>query len=181
MTNRKPGWRPPLWLIVVSAAGWLAVVWFFDGFNIVKAAEARRGAAPTDEMVQHCENGGSALCARSEPVSVDLTRERRWELERVHSVGRSQISDRCDCDCFVVQAIEALARYGWPAGSMAWGSGWTAKGVHHAWLIVRTSDGEIVLDARLNHIAFAADVVEYSKVKACDWVDVRANEMECWR
>ena len=173
MTGRDPRFREGAAFVIILIVA--VLFWIGVGLRWTYAAEKPREAAPTSEMVDYCQNPAAPLCAPSERVSVDLTWERKGQLERVHGITRSVLGPDLDCDGYVVQAIEALAAYGFPAGSMAWGSGWTRGGVHHAWLIVYTSEGEIMLDPLQKDITRAGGVVEYSHAKRCDWLK------KCWR
>lgn len=174
MTDRDPRFPRGWWVGAAIILG--AIAWLVAGVALSHAAESRRGASPTAEQVTYCEQGRGALCEPSEPVSVDLDWRRRRELEIIHD-GFRRDAERgwLDCDGYVVDVVEKLIATGWPRGALIWGSGWTAEGVHHAWLVVRTDRGEIVLDPLRKDITWARDVVEYSHVKWC------ANVKNCRR
>lgn len=179
MTGRDPRFPSGWWVgpaIIVGIVLWIAI----GSALSATAAESRRGAAPTLEQVDACQKGQQALCEPENAVSVDLTPKLRAQLKVIHE-GRWRDAQRgwFDCDGYVLHVIEALLRIGVPPGAMAWGSGWTADGVHHAWLVVHVVDDgeprEIVMDPLQKNIGFGLDVVEYSQAKLCE------NLRECWR
>jgi hypothetical protein len=173
-SRQSSGYILAIGLLVFVLAALLGLV--FGAFDHVSAAESRHRASPTAEQVDYCREGLEALCVPSEPVSVDLDWRRRRELEIIHEGFRRDAQRGWfDCDGYVQHVVEALLLAGWPRGSLIWASGWTAEGVHHAWLSVRTSEGEFALDPLRKDITPARDVIEYSQVKVCEFVG------ECWR
>jgi predicted transglutaminase-like cysteine proteinase len=175
MTGRDPRFPSGWWVGPVIIIG--IMLWIAIGLALsAAAAESRRGAAPTSEMVDACQKGLDALCEPENAVSVDLTQNRLREIAEIHD-GHRRAAARgwFDCDGYVLAMVASLTRLGVPPGAMAWGSGWTADGVHHAWLVLHTTDGEIMLDALRKDIGSGLGVLEYSQVKICE------NLRECWR
>ena len=99
------------------------------------------------------------------PAGVTLTPERMAELQQVNDhvnstivevsdmeqYGREDVwtlptSGKGDCEDFALLKRKLLMQRGWPASALSIAIGQTSQGEPHAVLIVRTAQGELVLD-----------------------------------
>ncbi len=124
-------------------------------------------AAPKG-FTAYCLNPGGHLrgCESGTPVIVDWRRERAAGLEafnrRMNARIRYQedrkrfgVSDRWlaaiatgDCEDIALAKRGALVAAGWPPGALWLALGWTPKTGTHAVLVLRTDEGDYVLDNR---------------------------------
>jgi predicted transglutaminase-like cysteine proteinase len=98
-----------------------------------------------------CVGGGSGKVALSDDLLVLLktVNQRvngsiRYTTERVDKWSLNPA--RGDCEDFALSKRSALIRQGVPAGALRIAFTYTRRGVPHAVLIVRTSQGDLVLD-----------------------------------
>ena len=94
---------------------------------------------------------------------IRLSADRRLELGRVNSIVNTHIvpepnlqglagevwligPDRGDCNDYAVTKRHELMTLGWPARALLLSEVVTAWGEHHLVLVVRTTDGDLVLD-----------------------------------
>jgi predicted transglutaminase-like cysteine proteinase len=100
---------------------------------------------------------------------VRLSASRRMELARVNNAVNTRIApeanlqglagevwlinpDRGDCNDYAVTKRHELSLLGWPARALLLSEVVTTGGEHHLVLVVRTSDGDLVLDSLTNSI-----------------------------
>jgi predicted transglutaminase-like cysteine proteinase len=60
--------------------------------------------------------------------------------------------DRGDCNDYAVTKRHALMQRGWPARALLLSEVVTSSGEHHLVLVVRTSEGDLVLDSLTDRI-----------------------------
>ncbi len=106
------------------------------------------------------------------PAVVELTAERRRELDDVQAAANRSIRPRedpahvwdypvdgtGDCNKFALAKRRALVELGWPRDALLLTAALTEQGEGHLVLVARTSAGDLVLDNR------QAPVVEWSRL-----------------
>lgn len=137
------------------------------------SASTRGRASPPPAFLAFCSRHPSE-CARSGPStrSVQLTPERRQELEEVNSHVNWSISEmsdmdhhgredvwsiptdgRGDCEDFALLKRKLLIQRGWPSAALLITVVGTPAGEGHAVLTVVTSSGDLVLDNKTSRVA----------------------------
>jgi len=124
---------------------------------------------------------------------VDLTGQRRAVLEGVNrAVNRDilPVNDRSgpgiidqwslaptsgDCEDFAITKRHRLIQAGWPASALRLAVGRVSNGEGHAVLVVKTRDGDLVLDNR-------SDAIRPWKATDIRWVSIQsAEDPRFWR
>jgi predicted transglutaminase-like cysteine proteinase len=122
-------------------------------------ANNRRTLEPFSHVV-FCHKYPGECAASNGPARIELTLEKRQELERVNREVNSQIRPKNDngddvwtlaprsgdCEDYAITKRHVLIKRGWPASALLLAEGFTASGEGHLALVVRTSKGDIVLD-----------------------------------
>lgn len=147
------------------------------GPNEVAAAPA---AMPTGPLVVP-PAGVLGFCVRNraecqrvaqQPAAVQLSPDRRTELQEVQSLVNSRVRPRenprhaweyassgyGDCNTYALEKRRELLARGWPATALLLASAVTETGEGHLVLIARTSAGDLVLDNRV------PDVVDWTRL-----------------
>lgn len=125
----------------------------------IHIAIQQRTAAPLAHIV-FCKASPSECTATANPVMVKLDAEAMRELRNVNqSVNRrirpvndagfdrwSVNPDSGDCDDYAVTKRHDLVKNGWPASALRLAVAFTARGEGHMVLVVKTTEGDLVLD-----------------------------------
>lgn len=126
-----------------------------------------------------------ADCQRTalEPAVVQLSPDRRHDLEEVQALVNARVSPRentrhaweyassgyGDCNTYALEKRRELIARGWPVTALLLASAITETGEGHLVLIVRTSAGDLVLDNRL------PQVVDWSRLPY-HWVSRQSTQ-----
>ncbi len=116
--------------------------------------------------VRFCVASPSECVGGSGPDSVELTKEKLDLLKSVNARVNNSIEpfmpegletwqvnpDRGNCHDYAVSKRHELIRAGWPSASLRLAIAYTRGGVGHLVVIVRTTDGDLVLDNLTNRI-----------------------------
>ncbi|MCX8998136.1 transglutaminase-like cysteine peptidase [Rhizobiaceae bacterium BDR2-2] len=145
---------------------------------------ARRATLPPFGFAGFCENQ-SDQCEKSGPVTmVELSRDKRLELQAVNVQVNREINykddssktdewragvSEGDCDDYALTKRQRLLRAGWPSSALRIATARTASGVGHAVLVVSTSEGDLVLDNRTN-------VVKPWYATQLRWIKIQSQE-----
>jgi predicted transglutaminase-like cysteine proteinase len=141
-------------------AGLVAALLAASLFSVSAAHANTRGATVATPFAMkffcqqnpdECVGGGSGQVALSDDLLVLLKKVNqrvngsiRYTAERVDKWSLNPA--RGDCEDFALSKRSALIRQGVPPGALRIAFTYTRRGVPHAVLIVRTSDGDLVLD-----------------------------------
>ena len=124
-----------------------------------------------------------AECGQSpSPVAVTLTEDRRDELDEVNQSVNRRIVPRDDpaadtwtlaprsgdCEDYVVTKRHELLARGWPASALRVAIGTIGSGEGHVVLVVRTTEGDLVLDN------LSDDVVPWRQVDMA-WLSIQSS------
>lgn len=128
---------------------------------------------PPGGVIGFCvKNLGECTAVAQAPAIVDLTPDRRRELEDVQTLVNSRVRPRenprhaweyasggyGDCNTYALEKRRELMARGWPRTALLLASAITETNEGHLVLIVRTNAGDLVLDNRL------APVVDWSRL-----------------
>lgn len=127
--------------------------------------EGPRTVAPFAH-VRFCVASPTECEQSSGPDSIELTKAKLDLLKSVNSRVNNSIEpymsdgmetwqinpDRGNCHDYAVTKRHELIRAGWPSSSLRLAIAYTAGGVGHLVVIVRTSEGDVVLDNLTNRI-----------------------------
>lgn len=127
--------------------------------------EGARTVAPFAH-VRFCVASPDECAQGSGPDSVELTKAKLDLLKSVNSRVNNSIEpympegmetwqvnpDRGNCHDYAVTKRHELIRAGWPSSSLRLSIAYTAGGIGHLVVIVRTSEGDLVLDNLTNRI-----------------------------
>lgn len=134
--------------------------------NMSFLSEGTRSLAPFAH-VRFCLNWPDQCTDNDGPALMMMDAAKRTELRNVNAYFNRTIRPvpdppgqdswnvdvtEGDCDDYAVTKRKRLAELGWPAASLRIAVTRTASGEGHAVLVVRTSDGDLVLDNRSNTI-----------------------------
>lgn len=143
-------------------------------------------------FIRFCkDNSGSCDVGRGD-AEVALTPELRSELLRINSsVNRTIIAQNDDsdndvwaqdvtagdCEDFALTKRHQLIKAGWPTRSLRIAVAKTRAGEGHAVLVVRTSEGDLVLDNRTSAVrAWNQTDLKWIKIQSADnprlWYDI---------
>ncbi len=135
-------------------------------------------------FAKFCDNAADQCVRIGDRDTVELTKQKRTELQRINSeintsiayVGELDGQDEWklnpasgDCDDYAVTKRQRLLRAGWPSGALRIATARTTDGVGHAVLVVSTSQGDLVLDNRTN-------VVKPWKSVDLKWIKIQSHE-----
>lgn len=143
--------------------------------------EQVRVAAPFAHVL-FCAQQASE-CKASAPVTVELTGYRLRELKEVNRLVNRTIRPRedagidtwslsprsGDCEDFAITKRHELIARGWAASSLRFATAYTPWGEGHLVLVVKTSQGDMVLDN------LTSSVKEWKTVNL-QWVSVQSSE-----
>ncbi|ADZ70062.1 hypothetical protein SL003B_1634 [Polymorphum gilvum SL003B-26A1] len=134
-------------------------------------AMAGSASAPVGHKVFCTENPQACRGGTDSPVVVKLTRERWDDLIRINDAVNAEIrpvtdqelygvaeywtypdAGAGDCEEFALEKQRRLARAGWPASALLLAVVKDLKNEGHAVLIVRTDQGDIVLDNQIEAV-----------------------------
>lgn len=116
--------------------------------------------------VRFCVASPGECAQGSGPKSVDLTKQKLDLLRSVNARVNGSIEpfmpdgletwqvnpDRGNCHDYAVTKRHELIRAGWPSSSLRLAIAYTSGGVGHLVVIVRTTEGDLVLDNLTNRI-----------------------------
>lgn len=135
-------------------------------------------------FAKFCDNAADQCVRIGDRDTVELTKQKRTELQRVNSeintaivyVGELEGQDEWklnpasgDCDDYAVTKRQRLLRAGWPSGALRIATASTPSGIGHAVLVVSTTQGDLVLDNRTN-------VVKPWKAVDLKWIKIQSHE-----
>jgi predicted transglutaminase-like cysteine proteinase len=119
---------------------------------------------PPTGFIGFCvKHSKECLVTAADPRPVALTADRRAQLDRVQAEINRQIKPRedpshaweyasdgyGDCNTYALTKRQALLALGWPEDALLLAAAYDELGEGHLVLVVRTSDGDFVLDNRL--------------------------------
>ena len=128
---------------------------------------------PPGGVIGFCvKNLGECATVAQAPLVVDLTPDRRRDLEDVQALVNARVHPRenprhaweyasagyGDCNTYALEKRRELLARGWPQTALLLASAVTETNEGHLVLIARTSAGDLVLDNRL------APVVDWSRL-----------------
>jgi len=142
--------------------------------------------------VKFCVQNPADCRASGGPAMVDLTDSKRRQLLRINGdVNRSirPVNDANgvddweanttsgDCEDFALTKRRKLIQLGWSARSLRMAVARTRSGEGHAVLVVKTSEGDLVLDNRFNSVRpFNRTALNWVKIQSADnprlWFDI---------
>jgi predicted transglutaminase-like cysteine proteinase len=121
--------------------------------------------APMSHVVLCMEQPGECSRAPRADAVVALSGDRRAELDKVNRAVNRTIRPRTDrtdrwvlapregdCDDYAVTKRHRLVAMGWPASALRLAVVRTPNGEGHAVLVVKTTEGDLVLDNRTSRI-----------------------------
>ncbi|MFK3781082.1 transglutaminase-like cysteine peptidase [Agrobacterium sp. NPDC089420] len=135
-------------------------------------------------FAKFCDNAADQCIRIGDRDTVELTKQKRAELQRINAeintaisyVGELDGEDEWklnpasgDCDDYAVTKRQRLLRAGWPSGALRIATARTPTGIGHAVLVVSTSQGDLVLDNRTN-------VVKPWKSVDLKWIKIQSHE-----
>lgn len=135
-------------------------------------------------FTQFCDNAADQCVRIGDRDTVELTKQKRAELQRINSeintaiVYVSELAGQDewklsptsgDCDDYAVTKRQRLLRAGWPSGALRTATARTMSGIGHAVLFVSTTQGDMVLDNRTN-------VVKPWKSVDPKWIKIQSHE-----
>ncbi|WP_313606858.1 transglutaminase-like cysteine peptidase [Rhizobium sp.] len=143
-------------------------------------------------FVRFCKDNGGSCEAGSGDAEVSLTPALRAELLRINStVNRTIIAQSDDddndvwaqdviagdCEDFALTKRHRLVKAGWPTRSLRIAVAKTRNGEGHAVLVVRTSEGDLVLDNRTSAVrTWNQTDLKWIKIQSGDdprlWYDI---------
>lgn len=128
---------------------------------------ARRPSMPPFAFIQFCTTNASECQVHGDKTMVDMTPELRDELKRINSGVNTSIKPvndepgndvwqiavtSGDCEDFALTKRHKLVAAGWPSRALRLVVARTREGEGHAVLVIKTSEGDMVLDNRTNEI-----------------------------
>ncbi|MCZ7464432.1 transglutaminase-like cysteine peptidase [Rhizobium rhizogenes] len=135
-------------------------------------------------FAKFCDNAADQCVRIGDRDTIELTKQKRTELQRINSeintaivyVGELDGQDEWklnpasgDCDDYAVTKRQRLLRAGWPSGALRIATARTPDGIGHAVLVVSTTQGDLVLDNRTN-------VVKPWKAVDLKWIKIQSHE-----
>ncbi|MCA1864455.1 transglutaminase-like cysteine peptidase [Agrobacterium genomosp. 3] len=135
-------------------------------------------------FAKFCDNAADQCARIGDRDTIELTKQKRTELQRINSeinsaiayVGELEGQDEWklnpasgDCDDYAVTKRQRLLRAGWPSGALRIATARTPSGIGHAVLVVSTTQGDLVLDNRTN-------VVKPWKAVDLKWIKIQSHE-----
>ncbi|MCZ7452045.1 transglutaminase-like cysteine peptidase [Rhizobium rhizogenes] len=135
-------------------------------------------------FAKFCDNAADQCVRIGDRDTIELTKQKRTELQRINSeinsaivyVGELEGQDEWklnpasgDCDDYAVTKRQRLLRAGWPSGALRIATARTPSGIGHAVLVVSTTQGDLVLDNRTN-------VVKPWKAVDLKWIKIQSHE-----
>ncbi|TRA99512.1 MULTISPECIES: transglutaminase-like cysteine peptidase [Rhizobium/Agrobacterium group] len=135
-------------------------------------------------FAKFCDNAADQCVRIGDRDTIELTKQKRAELQRINSeintaivyVGELDGQDEWklnpasgDCDDYAVTKRQRLLRAGWPSGALRIATARTPGGVGHAVLVVSSTQGDLVLDNRTN-------VVKPWKAVDLKWIKIQSHE-----
>lgn len=135
-------------------------------------------------FAKFCDNAADQCVRIGDRDTIELTKQKRTELQRINSeinsaivyVGELEGQDDWklnpasgDCDDYAVTKRQRLLRAGWPSGALRIATARTPSGIGHAVLVVSTTQGDLVLDNRTN-------VVKPWKAVDLKWIKIQSHE-----
>lgn len=135
-------------------------------------------------FAKFCDNAADQCVRIGDRDTIELTKQKRTELQRINSeintaivyVGELDGQDEWklnpasgDCDDYAVTKRQRLLRAGWPSGALRIATARTPSGIGHAVLVVSTTQGDLVLDNRTN-------VVKPWKAVDLKWIKIQSHE-----
>ncbi|MCA2372181.1 transglutaminase-like cysteine peptidase [Agrobacterium genomosp. 3 str. CIP 111-78] len=135
-------------------------------------------------FAKFCDNAADQCARIGDRDTIELTKQKRTELQRINSeinsaiayVGELEGQDEWklnpasgDCDDYAVTKRQRLLRAGWPSGALRIATARTPSGIGHAVLVVSTTQGDLVLDNRTN-------VVKPWKAVDLKWIKIQSPE-----
>lgn len=135
-------------------------------------------------FAKFCDNAADQCVRIGDRDTIELTKQKRTELQRINSeinsaiayVGELEGQDEWklnpasgDCDDYAVTKRQRLLRAGWPSGALRIATARTPSGIGHAVLVVSTTQGDLVLDNRTN-------VVKPWKAVDLKWIKIQSPE-----
>lgn len=135
-------------------------------------------------FAKFCDNAADQCVRIGDRNTIELTKQKRTELQRINSeinsaiayVGELEGQDEWklnpasgDCDDYAVTKRQRLLRAGWPSGALRIATARTPSGIGHAVLVVSTTQGDLVLDNRTN-------VVKPWKAVDLKWIKIQSHE-----
>lgn len=135
-------------------------------------------------FAKFCDNAADQCVRIGDRDTIELTKQKRTELQRINSeinsaivyVGELEGQDEWklnpasgDCDDYAVTKRQRLLRAGWPSGALRIATARTPSGIGHAVLVVSTTQGDLVLDNRTN-------VVKPWKAVGLKWIKIQSHE-----
>lgn len=135
-------------------------------------------------FAKFCDNAADQCVRIGDRDTIELTKQKRTELQRINSeintaivyVGELDGQDEWklnpasgDCDDYAVTKRQRLLRAGWPSGALRIATARTPSGIGHAVLVISTTQGDLVLDNRTN-------VVKPWKAVDLKWIKIQSHE-----
>ena len=135
-------------------------------------------------FAKFCDNAADQCVRIGDRDTIELTKQKRTELQRINSeinsaivyVGELEGQDEWklnpasgDCDDYAVTKRQRLLRAGWPSGALRIATARIPSGIGHAVLVVSTTQGDLVLDNRTN-------VVKPWKAVDLKWIKIQSHE-----
>lgn len=135
-------------------------------------------------FAKFCDNAADQCVRIGDRDTIELTKQKRTELQRINSeinsaivyIGELEGQDEWklnpasgDCDDYAVTKRQRLLRAGWPSGALRIATARTPSGIGHAVLVVSTTQGDLVLDNRTN-------VVKPWKAVDLKWIKIQSHE-----
>ena len=135
-------------------------------------------------FAKFCDNAADQCVRIGDRDTIELTKQKRTELQRINSeinsaivyVGELEVQDEWklnpasgDCDDYAVTKRQRLLRAGWPSGALRIATARIPSGIGHAVLVVSTTQGDLVLDNRTN-------VVKPWKAVDLKWIKIQSHE-----
>ncbi len=150
-------------LLLIGAIG-LALVSPARAGTMIATGDA---VIPPAGFIGFCiKHSDECLVSAANPAVVELTAERRAELDRVQADVNWQVKPReqpthaweyakdgyGDCNTFALTKRRALIALGWPEEALLLAAAYDELGEGHLVLVARTSEGDMVLDNRLKPV-----------------------------
>jgi predicted transglutaminase-like cysteine proteinase len=158
------------------------------GSSIHRIAEGQYSLAPFASVVFCLHNTGQCTDTGGSDI-VTLTEDRREELLTVNSGINQAITPRSDsrnqdvwsvdvssgdCEDFALTKRKHLLDLGWPSRALRIAVATTPSGEGHAVLVVRTSDGDLVLDNRTTQIR------DWTRTDL-HWIKMQTADPKIWK
>ncbi len=168
------------------------LVGFLAAFAILSPSSGEAGTliatgdavVPPSGFIRFCvKYSQDCLASGREAAAIDLTAQRRAELDEVQASVNAAIEPReelgagwryatdghGDCNTFALSKRRALIARGWPEETLLLATAYTERGEGHLVLVARTSQGDLVLDNRL------APVVDWAALPY-RWVSIQSQK-----